>query len=326
MTPHALDQTMSFGDHLEELRKRLFLSLLGPIPIMIVCLVFGGAILEFLMVPVETQLKNAELPSRLQATSPTEPFSAYLKVGLVISLLAAGPWILYQAWLFVAPGLYPHERRFVYFLVPLSAALTVAGTVFLYKVLLPVSLRFLILFGASLAQADPGVATIDNVPNLPAVVVLDGDPRSPSAGAYWFNSNLQEFRVAVADRDGAVRVLGMPMTGGGAIAQQYRISEYVNLVFLLGIVFAVAFQLPVVLLLLGWADVVEPSSLTGHRKMVLFGCAIAGAILTPADPISMVLLALPLYLLFEFGILLMRVVPARKIAGSIDSEEDGSRG
>ena len=69
------------------------------------------------------------------------------------------------------------------------------------------------------------------------------------------------------------------------------------------------------LLLLGWAGIVEPESLTGHRKMVIFGCAISGAILTPADPISMVLLAAPLYLLFEFGIILMKLVPARKVAG-----------
>jgi hypothetical protein len=75
--------TMSFGDHLEDLRKRLFYSLLGPIPILIVCLVFGGPILEFIVIPLETQLRASGQPVRLLATSPIESFGAYLKVDSV---------------------------------------------------------------------------------------------------------------------------------------------------------------------------------------------------------------------------------------------------
>ncbi|MEC9374503.1 MAG: twin-arginine translocase subunit TatC, partial [Planctomycetota bacterium] len=109
---------------------------------------------------------------------------------------------------------------------------------------------------------------------------------------------------------------------GGVIAQQYRISEYVNLFLALGLVFAVAFQLPLVMLLLGWSGIAGPESFTGKRRYVFFACAIAGAILTPADPVSMVLLTVPLYLLFEGGILLMRFLPATRVAGERESHPD----
>lgn len=339
---------MSFGDHLDDLRRRLWLALLGPVPIVIACLFFGGDILRFLLVPLQTQLKAADMPVRLLATGPAETFGAYLKVAIIAGLLFGSPWVLYQFWLFIAPGLYRHEKRFAHVLLPLSAALTALSAVFLYAGLLPLMLRFFILFGASIAPQQSQIAPAP-IPQLGGPIpVLQGDPPAPTAGSMWVNETLSELRIAIAaphksgkvsgsaetnaatdatsgtDVDPAkmVRILGMPMSAEGLIAQRYRVSEYVNLVFMLGLVFAVAFQLPVVMLLGGWIGVLQAGFLAKWRKHVVFGCAVVGAVLTPADPISMFMLALPLYVLFEFGLLLMRIAPASKVAQGFDAQNE----
>lgn len=307
--------TMSFGDHLEELRRRLIFALLGPIPILIVCLAFGGPILEFIVVPLEAQLRASGQPVRLLATSPVESFGAYLKVAMATAVLISAPWILYQAWLFVAPGLYQNEKRFVYFLMPASALLTASAIVFLYYVMLPVMLRFFIVFGSFMVQTQTPVAPLPPDVVLPSIPVLSADPPAPNPGEMWLNEALRELRIAVTGPDGALAVFRMPMDVGGTIAQQYRIGEYVNLVFGMAIVFAIAFQLPIAMLLLGWTGIIEAKDLKPWRKHALFVCVIAGAIFTPADPGSMVLLAAPLYLLFELGLVLMQFVSTRRVAG-----------
>lgn len=307
--------TMSFGDHLEELRRRLVFALLGPIPILIVCLAFGGPILEFIVVPLEAQLRASGQPVRLLATSPVESFGAYLKVAMATAVLISAPWILYQAWLFVAPGLYHNEKRFVYFLMPASALLTTAAIVFLYYVMLPVMLRFFIVFGSFMVQTHTPVAPLPPDVVLPSIPVLSADPPAPNPGEMWLNETLRELRIAATASDGTTAVFRMPMDVGGTIAQQYRIGEYVNLVFGMAIVFAIAFQLPIAMLLLGWTGIIEAKDLKPWRKHALFVCVIAGAIFTPADPGSMVLLAAPLYLLFELGLVLMQFVSTRRVAG-----------
>lgn len=305
---------MTFGDHLEELRRRLIFALLGPIPILVVALIYGGPLLAFVIRPLERQLAAAGQPVRMLATSPVEPFAAYLKVSAAAAILVAAPWIFYQAWLFVAPGLYRHERRFVYFLMPASAALTAVAMVFLYKLMLPVMLRFFIVFGSFIVQPNPGVTPLPDGLTLPTVPVLAADPPDPAPGEMWVNERMGELRIATGAA-GAAAVLGAPLAAGGTIAQQYRVGEYVGLVFNLAIVFAIAFQLPIVMLLAGWTGLIEPGDLTPYRRHALFVCAIAGAFFTPADPGSMVLLMIPLYALFEFGLLLMRALPASRIAG-----------
>ena len=304
---------MSFGEHLDELRKRLIHALLGLLPIFVVALILGGPILEFLIIPAEEQLRAAGQASRLQATGPAEVFISYIKIAVVMAILVGGPWLLYQVWLFVSPGLYKREKRFAYVLIPLSSVLTAVGMVFLYMVMLPVMLGFLITFSSHIAQIQAPTAPIPDGIVLPIAPSLLADPAEPPAGAFWFNDHLQELRFALPDESGTgvARILGVPLTGGAMISQQYRVSEYINMVFGLGIAFAIAFQLPLVMLMLGWSGMANPKSLGRQRKYALLACAVAGAILTPADPASMVLLAGPLYALFELGLLLMLIVPAR---------------
>lgn len=309
---------MSFGDHLEELRRRLLFAILGPIPVLILCLVYGGPILAFIIAPLEDQLARAGQPVRLLATSPVEPFAAYLQVAIAATALISAPWILYQAWLFVAPGLYRHEKRFAYLLFPASSFFTLFAMTFLYYFMLPVMLGFFIIFGSFIVQANPGQAPLPDGLTLPTIPILEADPPDPQAGAMWLNNQLRELRIAAPTADGAATIVfGAPLATQGTIAQQYRVGEYVSLVFGLAIVFALTFQLPIAMLLMNWTGILESKDLVPYRKHALFVCAIVGAVFTPADPGSMLLLMVPLYLLFELGLLGMRLLPATRIAGPL---------
>lgn len=321
--PHRV---MSFGDHLEELRTRVLLALVGFVIAMIVGLVLGGPILRLLLGPLTEALRGAGQPVQLLATSPFETFVAYLKVGMLFAILVAFPWMVYQLWLFVAPGLYAAERRFVYFLIPLSAMLSALSALFLYYFLLPVSLYFLIMFGTGIVKQQPGVAR-DIPPGLvaPMLPVLTADPPKAALaedgqfppGSMWVNSHLAQLRI----HTGRGEVMGLPLSSGGQIAQLYRVGEYVSIIVGLAFAFAVAFQLPLVMLLLGWVGILKPGDVTPYRKHALFGCAIGGAVFTPQDPWSMVMLTAALYCLFEFGIVLMRFVPARAVATRFGTDE-----
>ena len=317
---------MPFGDHLEELRKRLIWGLVGFVPVLIVCLVFGGPLLKFLMIPLLDALRAAGEPTQLLATSPLETFGAYIKVASIVAILITMPWLVYQLWLFVAPGLYEKERRFVYFLVPFSALLTAAGMLFLYKVLLPISLYFLIIFGTTLVQTATPTDTLDPGIILPNIPVLQADPEPlPAVGSMWINDPLGELRIVTATDV----VRSMRLSGKGAISQQYRIGDYVGLVFTLGLVFAISFQLPLVLMLSSWIGILEAKDITPYRRHVIFVCAIFGAVFTPQDPGSMIALGGALYFLFEFGILLMRFLPASVVAegfGKGKRKTDGAEG
>lgn len=304
---------MPFGDHLEELRRRVLHALLGVLVLFIAAIYFGGTLLEILSAPLLEELKANGQATSMLATSPLEAFGAYIKVATVASLVLGMPWLLFQMWRFVAPGLYPREQRFAVFLLPMSGALTAIGLAVLYWVILPVSLYFLISFGSGLipdrhisAPAPDGIV----YPNAP---ILEADPIDPPVGAMWMNRSLNQLRMSIDPG----HIVGIPLTSGGMIAQQYRVSEYVDLVFMLGLAFAVAFQVPLVLLLLSWLGVVGPEHLTRHRKQVIFGCVVGASLLPTQDPWSLLLLSGMMIALFEFGILLIRLVPARRVLGAV---------
>jgi sec-independent protein translocase protein TatC len=317
---------MSFGDHLDDLRRRVVFAILGLVPLIVLGFVVGGPLLEILTAPVIQAMRDAGEPSGLLATGPLESFVSYLKIALGVGLVLGLPWMFYQLWLFISPGLYSNERRFVYFLMPLSLLLTVASAAFLYKVLLPISLYFLILFGSNIAKSPvetgelPEQVTVAML-NDNAMPVLDKDPplEQLRPGAQWLNPGRNEIRIYL----GADKVRVIRLRSDGLIAQEYRIGEYISLLFGLAIVFAIAFQLPVVMLLLSWVDLLRPGAVTPYRRHVGFACAVLGMVLTPQDPWSMILLGMALYLLFEFGLMLMKYVPASVVAGrKTDSNEE----
>jgi len=312
-----IESVMPLGDHLEELRTRLIHALYGLFPIVFTSLIFGKEILNFLLKPLFAALDEAGFGAA-QATGPLETFGAYVKVSLIAAVIIGGPWILWQAWKFIAPGLYDREKRFVYVLLPLSTFLTAAGVIFLYKVVVPSLLSFLLLFSADIGTRTPSVATIPDGAVLPTVLVLQGDPPADQLkpGAFWVNAELHQVRFCIAAaHDAKPVILTQPLSKESAIRQDYRVTEYINLLLSLLLAFAVSFQMPVVILVLGWAGIVTTVFLSKYRKYAFFITAVASAILTPGVVASMLLLWVPMYLLYELGTLLLYLLPAHRVAG-----------
>ncbi len=140
-------QGMSFLEHLEELRWRIIKSLLAVAVGFGACWYYAERIYGFMMVPIMEALKRNGLDQKLVYLNPTEPFNMYLKVGLIAGLFLASPFVLYQVWAFIAPGLYRHEKRYVLPFMVSTVFLFLAGGYFGYRVVYPAALDFLVGFG-----------------------------------------------------------------------------------------------------------------------------------------------------------------------------------
>jgi Tat protein translocase TatC len=243
------DVQMSFGDHLEELRARVILSLAGIAVICIGTLTYGTDIFEWLCQPLIKAQLEAGTESGVIGLTPTAAFTTYLKVGLVSGLILGSPWLLYQLWKFVSAGLYEHERRVVYILVPFSSVMVLLAIVFLYYLMLPICLQFFLGF----THQFTGV----------------------------------EFRMPI------------------------QASDYIAFVIYLTLGIVVGFQLPVAMLIGGMSGLLDATWLCKYRGHALLVCTVAGAVLTPTDPVSMVVMTVPLYVLYEFGIVLIRITRRR---------------
>lgn len=235
MKKDPLNSTMSLGDHLEELRSRLILTLVGLVIGTIICFCFGTRIINFIQRPY-----NQLMPEQpLIALAPADAFIGYMKISLIAGLILSSPWVFYQLWMFVAAGLYLSEKRYVHMAVPFCTSLFVAGALFFIYVVAPISLAFFLKFGS-----------IINV------------------------------------------------------APNWTFQKYVSFVTVLMLVFGVAFQTPVAIFFLNKTGLVSLQSLRKSRKYVLLAVFVVAAVATPPDVISQITLAIPLYLLFELGILL----------------------
>ena len=139
---------MSFLEHLEELRQRLVYAVLWVVVAFLFCFYFHEQIYDYLAIPVTEALRsfNPEF-ERLVYTNPMEPFNIYLKVSFVAAIFVSSPMILYQLWLFISPGLYRHEKRYVLPFVTLTSGLFMSGGYFAYRVVLPPVFQFLFEFG-----------------------------------------------------------------------------------------------------------------------------------------------------------------------------------
>ena len=142
-------------------------------------------------------------------------------------------------------------------------------------------------------------------------------PADPAPSQAWIEPVTRSLVVVVPVAGDGERyeLLSMPLSRAGTIAQEFRLGEYIGFVLTLALAVTVAFQMPLVILLLGWAGIADRSFLKKNRRYAVLVCAVLGAILTPADVISMVLLFVPLYLLYELGILLLSLAPADRVAG-----------
>ena len=140
-------QSMSLLGHLEELRKRVTFSVLGVLAGFLLCWSFADRIFGLMQQPIIVALRHHGIGSGLVYLNPTEPFNLYLEVALVGGLFAASPFVFYQLWLFIAPGLYRSEKRYVLPFLFGTAGLFIAGGFFGYKMVYPASLDFLIGYG-----------------------------------------------------------------------------------------------------------------------------------------------------------------------------------
>ncbi|NOG53856.1 MAG: twin-arginine translocase subunit TatC [Planctomycetes bacterium] len=345
MTQKPRTNSMSFGEHLEELRFRLILALICPLVLAIPGMIFGKHILAWLARPVYKALENEGLPARMQALTPVEAFVAYIKVALISAVVCSAPLLVYQLWKFIEPGLYKHERRFVYLLIPMSTVLTFLGIAFLYYIMLPLSLRMLIRFGNALdlgptavliepAVADgaegseegtveqgqpppeavvPGEPPTEEDPPaqalaLPEIPVLEIAPATMAPGEIFYHE--QRRQLIMMQGDGTLVVIDTRPVGT-SFTQEYRLKDYLSFIFSLILAFGIAFQLPLVMLLLGWVGIVQIDQLRHGRRYAVMAVFVAGAMLTPPDVVSQLALAIPLYALYEVSIILLRVIPLR---------------
>ncbi len=140
--------TMSFLQHLEELRRRIIYALLSVAVAFVACWYYADKIFAYMQVPIMQALHRHQLDQKLVYLNPTEPFNMYLKIGFIAALFVASPFVLYQVWAFIAPGLYRHERRYVVPFMFSTVLLFLAGGYFGYKLVYPAALDFLIGYGS----------------------------------------------------------------------------------------------------------------------------------------------------------------------------------
>jgi sec-independent protein translocase protein TatC len=160
--PDALDESgrMSFLEHLDELRRRLILSLLAVIAGCVVAFIFIKQIFAFVIKPLQTMLVAAAPAAAAAdrtfiATEPTEIFMLYLKVGALTGLCLAIPFVLWQLWLFIAPGLYVHEKKFAVPFVLFSSIFFFAGAFFSHYIAFPYTWQFFLSFESDLVRFMP---------------------------------------------------------------------------------------------------------------------------------------------------------------------------
>jgi sec-independent protein translocase protein TatC len=240
---HSTDREMPLVEHLKELRQRLLNAIAAVMVIFLGLIWFANPIYQFVSEPLRRFLPEG---ATMIATEVASPFLTPFKLVLVLSVFAAIPVILHQAWSFVSPGMYRKEKRFAVPLLMSSILLFYLGVAFAYFVVFPLVFAFFTGVGPE------GVTVMTDI------------------------------------------------------------NHYLNFILKLFFAFGLAFEIPVATVLMVWSGITTPERLRRKRPHVVVGCFVLGMLLTPPDVISQTLLALPMWVLFELGILLSaRVVKQR---------------
>lgn len=240
----------TFMSHLIELRDRLLRSVVAVIAIFVVLMPWAGDIYDILALPMMNTLPEG---TNMIATGVVTPFFVPVKVTLMVAFVLALPWVLYQAWAFIAPGLYAHERRLGLPLVLGSTLLFLAGMAFCYFFVFGMVFSFIAEFA-------------------PKSIVVAPD-----------------------------------------------IEQYLSFVMTLFLAFGLTFEVPVAVILLIKAGVVSVAKFKEARPYVIVGAFVIAAIITPPDVISQLMLAVPMVILYEVGILLGGLVSVRRPPESDDA-------
>jgi sec-independent protein translocase protein TatC len=160
--------TMGFLDHLEELRKRIVYSIAAVGVGFGACWGFRERILEVMQRPIMEALRANHLPEKLTYLNPTDPFNIYLKISALAGLFLTSPFVLYQVWMFISPGLYRREKRYVVPFMVSTISLFCSGGYFGYRIVFPQALNFLIKFSHQFAP----MVTIEEYTKLFTSIVL----------------------------------------------------------------------------------------------------------------------------------------------------------
>jgi sec-independent protein translocase protein TatC len=166
--PQKTLPAMSFLEHLEELRRRLIYSIIAMVVGFFACWGYAENIFSLMERPIMEALRRNGLSEKLVYLSPTEPFNLYLKIGFMAGIFVAAPFILYQVWMFISPGLYRTEKRYVLPFMVSTIGLFMAGGYFGYRLVYPAALDFLIGYGK---QFQPMI-TIGEYTDLFLTVIL----------------------------------------------------------------------------------------------------------------------------------------------------------
>jgi sec-independent protein translocase protein TatC len=303
---------MTIGEHLEELRSRLIKALVGFVVILAVSFCFYKKLVWFFVKPLVVTLASRHINPQLVVDEVGEGFMVVIKITMIVAAAFAAPWALYQAWQFVAAGLYPKERKYITKYMPLSLALLISGMVFVYMLVLPWTLQFFVDWNNglplpidSLPQIVGGNlpnSTADAVHTFPKIPSIATDPPNPDELSLWFNTSSGQLKFYVA---GQAQVISF--NSPNLVAQEYKLSDYMDMVVMMLITFGLSFQLPLVVLALERVGIVEIDSLRKGRRIVYFVMVIVAAVITPGDVVTATIaLMVPLIGLYELGILLAR--------------------
>jgi sec-independent protein translocase protein TatC len=225
--------------HLLELRSRLMRAFVAVVLVFIPCAYYANTLFEFIARPL---LKQLPANGSLVATSITSTFTTPFKLAFIVALIVAMPYVLYEIWAFIAPGLYRREKYFAKPLLVSAIVLFYCGVAFAYFVVFPIVFQFFI------HTAPHGVQLMTDI------------------------------------------------------------TSYMDFVLLLLISFGVAFEVPVAVVLLVTTGLVKIEKLTSIRGYVLIIIFVIAAMLTPPDAVSQTIMAVPMYLLYEGGIIFARIL------------------
>ena len=252
MQPDDPGAEQPFVSHLIELRDRLIRMSIAIFVVFLALFPFANEIYTFVAAPLMAQLPEG---NTMIATQVAAPFLTPFKLALIAAVFLSMPFLLYQFWGFVAPGLYKHEKRLATPLLISSIILFYVGVAFAYFVVFPLIFAFLS------ASTPDGVAMMTDI------------------------------------------------------------SAYLDFVLALFFAFGIAFEIPIATILLVAVGITTPAALASKRPYVIVGAFVVGMLLTPPDVISQTLLAVPMWLLFELGIVFSKVL-VRKRTNDTDEDPD----
>ena len=297
------DYRMSIGDHLEELRNRMFLGAAGFIVACIFCFIFGEQLIRWFIHPFIVACVRNKLNTQMYTREVAESFMTYIKIIMIIAATIAGPWLLYQMWQFIAAGLYPTERKYITKYLPLSIGLLVTGMAFLYYYVLPLMLEFFLGFTLGQSFSFPAIyPPTTQAATQPAMVipVVNHDPKEPEPGSMWIEAQTGLMKVCPAK--GTIRVV--PFGSDALISPQITLADYIDMVVGLLLSFGLSFQMPLIVLALNKVGIMDIPTLKKWRRVVYFIMSIVAACIVPDVATGMIALLIPLILLYELGILL----------------------